>query len=209
MRHERKKLFTYSIVTNCYFTAIFTIHTQNNDNSNTTSWAAAIADSVVCRRPKWNSLIKKCKCSRRNFVKMFQLSPTLTEGVDWHLYDIHTWKKTSWDLVVERPHTSTRAVTRRVPVSQRLHSFHAHKIPALETGDYPLRVVFWKWFLRQSALQQDLAAHVLFTYDRRRYFQYAQNPMFGQQEIHTLHVLVQSNNASLWVFERLLCTVSL
>ena len=75
--------------------------------------------------------------------------------------------------VEDRPDTSTRAVARRIGVSQptvwrvlneeRLHPFHVQRTQALKQDDYILRVGFCQWFLQQSALQPDFAAHVLFT----------------------------------------------
>lgn len=105
-------------------------------------------------------------------------------------------EETILNIVDETPRTSTRAIARRVHVSQptvwrvlneeRLHPFHIQRVQALQASDYPLRVEFCQWFLQQCALQPDFPAYVLFTDEAT----FTQEGVFN---VHNTHVWATEN----------------
>lgn len=76
-------------------------------------------------------------------------------------------------VVEEEPSVSSRAIARRVQLSQStvlriLHEqlfypFHPQRVQCLNPDDYPRRREFCEWFLHQSALIPDFSSCVLFT----------------------------------------------
>lgn len=77
------------------------------------------------------------------------------------------------DLVQENPSTSTRLIARQLNVSQsfvsqvlrteELHPYHIQRVQALQEEDFPRRVEFCEWLIRQDRVNPNFTSDVLAT----------------------------------------------
>ncbi|XP_063931273.1 uncharacterized protein LOC135143347 [Zophobas morio] len=66
-------------------------------------------------------------------------------------------------LYVAQMSGCSRSTTHRILQERRLHPYHYTRVQHLRPTDYPRRVHFAQWFLRQNELNPDFSRRILFT----------------------------------------------
>lgn len=95
------------------------------------------------------------------------------------------------NLVQANPQTSTRAVAAVLHVSQslvwrclhtnQLYPYHHQRVQGLERGDYPARIIFCQWYLRQHGIDPLFTSIVLFTDEAT----FSRDGIFNTHNTHT------------------------
>lgn len=93
-------------------------------------------------------------------------------------------------IIEDEPRQSTRSVARRLNISHTavhrvlrenlLHPFHFQRVHGLLPEDYPRRMVFCRWLLRQHAVNPAFIENILWTDEAT----FTRNGMFNMHNIH-------------------------
>lgn len=116
--------------------------------------------------------------------------------------------------VADNPTTSIRSIARtcnrsystiqRILADEGQHAFHYTRVQALKPEDYPRRVAFCRWLLRQNRLDPDFSKKILFTdestFGREGTFNYHNNHYWSSENPHqkAVHYFQNRFSINLW-----------